>query len=126
MNYQEYRLQVEVCRYLSLKYKNVMFLSDTIANIKLTKPQAVRNKKIQKSGFKCPDIIILEPRGEYNGLFIELKTKSPYKLNGELYKNEHLEGQAKSMKLLRGKGYYATFAWSLSMAIDIIDKYMNQ
>jgi len=89
MKHQEYILQKAVCRFLELQYPNVLFLSDTIGNVKLTELQASRNKAIQKKDFKCPDLLILEPNKFYKGLFIELKIKSPYKLNGELLKNDH-------------------------------------
>lgn len=125
MKHPEYNLQVYVCRYLDLQYPKALYLSDTIANVKLTPPQAARNKKIQKKGFKCPDLIILEPRKGYNGLFIELKVKSPYKLNGELRKDDHLEGQQRTINDLNNKGYYATFATGFDEAVSIIDKYMN-
>lgn len=102
-----------------------MYFSDTIANVKLTIPQAVRNKKIQKDGFKCPDLLILEPRGKYAGLLIELKIKTPYKKNGELYKNKHLQGQQDSLNKLFLKGYMTGFAWSFDMAKKMIDNYMK-
>lgn len=75
----EYNLQTQIVQYLELQYKDVLFLSDTIAFLKLTIPQQLRNKKIQKTNFKCPDILILEPKGKYSGLFIELKAKDIYK-----------------------------------------------
>ena len=100
-------------------------MSDTVASLKLTKAQASRNKKIQKNGFKTPDLIIFEPRGKYHGLFIELKVKSPFKQNGELLKNDHLEGQQKTINDLIERGYYATFATGFDEAIEIIKKYMQ-
>ena len=89
----EFDLQKQVCRYLNLQYKEVLFLSDTIASVKLTEPQAKRNSQIQKRGFKTPDLIIFEARKGFHGLFIELKVKSPYKKDGKIFTNEHLQGQ---------------------------------
>lgn len=100
-------------------------MSDTIASVKLTKPQAGRNACIQKKGFKIPDIIIFEPRNGYHGLFIELKTKSPYQKSGELYKCDHLAGQEKTMQDLRDRNYVAQFAWTFEMAKNSIDKYLR-
>ena len=126
MNHQpEFHLQRQVCNYLRLQYPKALFMSDTIASVKLTEPQALRNAMIQKRGFKCPDVIIFEPRNGYNGLFIELKVETPYKLNGELKKSDHLEGQEKTMKDLRERNYKAEFAWSLEMAKEMIDKYFE-
>ena len=100
MKHLEYQSQKEVCRYLSLRYPDVLFLSDTIGNVKLTMLQAARNKAIQKYGFACPDLLILQPNKEYKGLFIELKIKSPFKKDGTLLKNEHLEEQQKAIDKL--------------------------
>ena len=107
-----------------LQYPNVLFMSDTVAQVKLTMPQAVRNKAIQKPNFKCPDLIIFEPRGGNTGLFIELKTESPYKKNGELKSNEHLQGQFDTMQMLSIKGYVCDFAWTFDMAKKMIDDYL--
>lgn len=124
-SYPEYALQKQICTYLDYQYPNADYLSDTIASVKLTAPQQRRNSVIQKQDFKCPDLLILEPRGGYHGLFIELKVKSPFKLNGELYKDEHLEGQSKSIERLRRKGYYACFSWGFDRTKSLIDAYMK-
>jgi hypothetical protein len=125
MKHEEYILQKQLCAYLALQYPDANFLSDTIANVKLTIPQQVRNKKIQKQNFKCPDLLILEPRNGYAGLLIELKTKSPFNKNGELYKNDHLEGQQKSLMELSEKGYYTCFSWGFEKTKKIIDNYLK-
>jgi hypothetical protein len=125
MKHSEYELQVKVCEYINTKHPSVLFLSDTIASIKLNVMQGARNKKIQKSGFKTPDLIILQPNKNFKGLFIELKTKSPYKKNGEILQNEHLIGQQNSIYRLNLLGYYACFAWSYDQCVEIIDTYMS-
>jgi hypothetical protein len=106
-----------------------MFLSDTIASVKLTLPQQGRNKKIQCAGFKTPDLLIFASRevdGEkFSGLFIELKAESPYKIDGKTLKsNEHVEAQSRDLDRLAGEGYFTTFAWSFDMCRNIIDKYL--
>lgn len=123
----EFELQVDVCRYLSYQYPDVFFMSDTIASLKLTPAQANRNKKIQKSGFSCTDLLILEPRNGYSGLFIELKVKTPFKKNGEIKAsvNNHLKNQLETIKKLNEKGYKALFSWSFDMTKDIIDNYLK-
>jgi len=125
MKHPEYDLQVAVCEYLNLQYPKLMYTSDTIASIKLTPQQASRNKKIQKDGFKMPDVLIFEPRSKFHGLFIELKVDSPWKKDGTLKKNEHLEGQWKTILDLVSKGYYADFATGFDEAKEKIDWYMN-
>jgi len=125
MKHQEYSLQKQICKWLQYQHRSVLFLSDTIAAVKLTIPQGARNKAIQKEGFKTPDLLILQPNDKYHGLFIELKIESPYKKNGELKSSEHLEGQLKSIEQLKERGYYATFSWSFSMTTKIINDYLN-
>lgn len=125
MKHLEFILQKSVCQYITNQYPNVLFLSDTVANIKLAIPQQVRNKAIQKQGFKCPDIIIFEPNNYYKGLFIELKHKCPFKKNGDLKKNEHLFFQQKTMMQLEEKGYKCFFSWNFEMTKKIIDDYIK-
>ena len=124
----EFILQKQVCQWLNTQYPKVMFMSDTIAAVKLTKPQAVRNKSIQKEGFKCPDLLIFEPRGNYHGLFIELKVETPFKKDGDIKasQDDHLLKQNKTLFNLYDIGYYACFAWTFEMAVKIIKEYMNQ
>lgn len=125
MNHKEFYLHKSVCDYLKLQYPSVLFMSDTIASVKLTMGQAKRNKDIQKQGFKTPDLIIFEPRNGFHGLFIELKTESPFKKDGTIYSNEHLEGQAKTIEDLKQRGYYAAFSWGFDMTKQIIDNYLK-
>ena len=122
----EFELQKAICRYISVQYPNVLFLSDTIASVKLTIPQANRNKQIQKKGFKCPDLLILETNKNYSGCFLELKKETPYKKDGNIKasQNDHVLEQSKSLELLRQKGYYADFVWSFEDAKHIIDNYL--
>ena len=124
-NQPEFELQKQICRWISYQYPNMLFLSDTIASVKLTIPQQNRNKLIQKNNFKTPDLLIFEPKGNFSGLFIELKVKSPFKKNGEIFKDEHLEAQLKTINDLKSKGYYACFSWSFEMTISIINQYMS-
>ena len=127
MKHHEYDLQVAVCRYLSYQYPDVEYMSDTIANLKLTQSQASRNKKIQKNGFKCPDILILEPKNNFFVLFIELKLETPFKKDGTIKAsaNDHLKGQLETIEKLNAKGYKACFSWGFDMTKGIIDNYLN-
>ena len=121
----EYNLQKQVCQYLNLQYPKVLYLSDTIASVKLTKPQANRNKSIQKDDFKTPDLLIFYPNKYFHGLFIELKVESPFKKDGTLYKNEHIEAQAKTINELKELDYYACFRWTFEDCKSTIDFYMK-
>jgi hypothetical protein len=127
MKHDEYELQRQISWYLHVQYYDVLFLSDTIANLKLTKMQAIRNKRIQKEGFKTPDLLILEPRNGYSGLFIELKIATPFKKDGQIKAStkDHLKGQLESIEKLNQKGYKACFAVGFEETKKIIDDYLK-
>lgn len=121
----EFKLQRRVVSYIKFKYPNTYFMSDTIASVKLRLEQAARNKSIQCPNFKCPDLIIFEPRKGYSGLFIELKVASPYLKNGEPSSNKHIQAQANTINRLNYMGYKAVFSWDYDQTIQIIDEYLN-
>jgi len=124
MKHPEFILQQQVCKYLNLQYPTILYLSDTVASVKLTMPQATRNKSIQKQGFKTPDLIVFHPNKYFHGLFLELKVKSPYQKNGQIYSDEHLQEQQDTLNDLSKLGYWAGFAWTFEMAKGIIDNYL--
>lgn len=143
MKHLEFELQKKIANYLNVVHPKILYLSDTIANIKLTPQQQQRNKLIQKAGFKCPDVLILKPNEKYHSLFLELKLESPYKKDGSLKKQmipiykkiggkkikigeyNHLEEQERTLKELNNLGFYACFVWSYEAAIQIIDNYVK-
>lgn len=121
----EFDLQKRVCAYLRVAHPTVFFMSDTIASLKLTKFQAIRNSQIQKPGFKTPDLLIFSPKGKYHGLFIEVKTESPYKQNGDLKTNKHIQEQSETISKLQELGYYADFQWNFNDIVKLIDWYLK-
>ncbi len=122
----EYKLQVEVTSYIRKKYPDVLFLSDTVAAVLLTYPQAIRNRNIQHPTFRCPDLLIFESRRGFCGLFIELKVASPFKKDGvSLYSDQHLREQWASLELLQKKGYHASFQWEYDKIISLLDWYLR-
>lgn len=124
-NQPEYILQRQVSNYLKRQYKDVLFMSDTVASLKLTKPQAIRNKAIQKPFFKTPDLIIFQANKMFCGMLLELKVDSPFLKDGITPKSEHISGQQKSMADLRKKGYYANFGVGFEDCKSQIDNYMK-
>jgi hypothetical protein len=117
----EKELHKQICTYL--KYKGVLFNTD-LSGLKMTMGQAQQIKALRCcNGF--PDITVYEPKGSYAALFLEVKKSTPYKVNGELYSNDHLHEQEDMMKRLNDKGYYATFVWGFDSAKETIDWYLG-
>lgn len=125
-NQPEFQLQCDLCEWLDWQWPSVKYISDTVASIRLTYPQQNRNKKIQKQGFKCPDLLILRPALGFCGCYLELKVKSPWKKNGDLYAGDHLRGQWESILELRDEGFYADFAWGFERTQEVINKYLTE
>lgn len=121
----EFELQKTVCAYLCRQYPKTFFLSDARAFLKLTIPQAVRSKMVQKPEFACPDLIIFEARRNYHGMFFELKAKSPYRRDGTLRSDPHLEAQSETLQELRDRLYFARFAWDFDEIKADIDWYLG-
>jgi len=120
----ERRLQLQVCQYIKTKYPKVIFWANdsgekkTIGLAKLVKRM--------RSGSKIPDLWISEAQGGWAGLYLELKAETPYKKDGTVKANPHLQAQFEMMDRLIDKGYMACFAWSLEGAIATVRNYMNQ
>jgi len=74
-----------------LQYPKVLFNVD-LSGIRLTIGQAAKVKKL-RSGRAFPDMVVYESTKNWHGLFMELKSKSPYQKNGKLYSNNHLREQ---------------------------------
>ena len=77
------------------------------------KPQYMAKRKTLGVKSGVPDVCILEPRGNYHGLFIELKVGY----------NKPSDSQKKWIAELNQRGYAAYCCNSLDEAIEIIEKY---
>lgn len=124
-NQPEFELQKMIAQYLRTAYKDVKFLSDVRAALKLTIPQQVRQKAVQADNFACPDMMIFAARGMWHGMFLEIKAESPFKKDGTLKKSDHLEAQSRAMNELMAEGYEAFFVWSFEQARSFIDRYLQ-
>ncbi|MDO4978760.1 MAG: hypothetical protein Q4E47_01220 [Candidatus Saccharibacteria bacterium] len=144
MAQDELRLQIRVADYLIRNYPTVVFHSDFGSGVKLTKFQAIMQKRVNGGRKSYPDMFIAEPviyedvaYDEYNqpheikeiikcGLYIELKREGTRlkKRNGE-WASDHIAEQAKMLWWLREKGYQAEFAVGYDEAIRIIDEYLG-
>lgn len=114
-----------VCNYLRTTFPDVLFRSDFSSGMKMSIGMARRHKALQSSR-AFPDLFIIEPRGEYNGMFIELKSidNVVYKSNGELRKNKHHEEQNEMLNKLQQRGFYAVFGQGYKDTIIKINQYL--
>ena len=137
----EHNLYEQLARYLQLQYPNVIYRFDVGADLKLTPGQAAKHKRLHpERGY--PDLYIAESSenvnskdwnaivrewGFYFGLYLEIKTESnsPYKKDGTLKKDQHLEEQARMLEKLRARGYKAEFGVGFEECKQIIDEYLR-
>lgn len=120
----EDRIYLQLARYLSTQYKGLIFHFDTGTGMKMTIGQARKQKGMNpKRGY--PDLFIAEPKGEYAGMYVEIKVDSPFKKDGGLKAGEHLKEQFDMLLELNNKGYYALFGAGFDECKRMIDMYLN-
>jgi len=128
----ESQLHKQICDYLKLQYPKVLFNTD-LSGVKLSIGQAKKAKQL-RSGRGFPDIVIYDTSlvqsktGDvdvFSALFLEVKKETPFKKDGNLKKNAHLEEQSKILERLNNKGYKALFVWTFDYAKSVIDDYLN-
>lgn len=122
----EHNLYEQIARYLQLRYPDVIYRFDIAADLRLTMGQAAKHKRLHpKRGY--PDLFIAESRGEYHGFYLEIKTKSnsPYKKDGTLKKDKHLEEQAEMLERLRARGFKAEFGVGYESTVKMIRDYLG-
>jgi hypothetical protein len=119
-------LHTKVCNFIRTKYPEAIFRTDFGAGMPMSIGMARRQKVLQShSGY--PDLFIAEPRGNYSGLFLELKTESNkvFKKDGTLLANAHHEEQAKMLTMLYARGFQAKFAIGYEDAVNKIKEYLE-
>lgn len=126
MRSPESLLQEQVCQWLRLQHPGVLFHSDYGSGLKMTKINAILQKKMQKTR-AWPDMFIAEPRGPFCGLFLELKhlTSSEVLRDGTMGNSEHVREQRVVLEMLQEKGYQATFAIGFDQAQELINSYLT-
>ena len=74
-----------------------------------------------------PDLMIFQPNGTYNGLFLELKKQGTrvFKADENICADPHIQEQAAVMAKLNLKGYLAQFAVGFEDATEKINKYLH-
>ncbi len=120
----ERRLQLDLSQWLKMQYPNLIWWGNDSGE---KKPigLAVLGKRM-RSGSKIPDLWISEARGGFFGLYIELKTSTPFKIDGTLRANPHIEAQAEMLDQLNELGYMACFGVGFESTVQTIKMYMSQ
>lgn len=132
---KESDLQVMVADYLRIRYPKVLFHSDFGSGIKLTKGQAMKQKRQNGGRRGWPDMFLAEPKDtdglgledeHIHGLFLELKKDGTrlHKKDGS-WATEHIAEQAKTLQALQDRGYETYFAVGFDEAKKLIDDYLG-
>lgn len=116
----------QVCDYLRLQYRGVIFHTDFAAGIKLTQGQAIKRKRLNSSR-AFPDLFIAKCRNGKGGLFIEIKAdgQRPILKDGSVSKQEHVAEQGEMLEALRTEGYAAEFGVGFEQCKKLIDDYLG-
>lgn len=119
-------VQRQVCDYLRYQYRGTIFRSDQ-AGVNQTSRYARGISTVLQSHRGYPDLFVAEPRGQWHGLFLELKADGVrvWLQNGTLTTDKHIREQADVLAKLRIKGYCAYFARGFDEAKIIIDWFMG-
>jgi len=126
MKHTESTLASKVSNYLQIQYPSVMFQYSIGADVRLPINTAKRLHRLNgrwSRGFV--DLFIYEAKNGYCGLGIELKAVTPFKKDGTLKKNSHVESQDNFHKKLRDQGYKCEFAVGFDDTKKLIDEYLT-
>jgi hypothetical protein len=123
-NHEE-SLQIAVSQYIKFRYPNVLFTAES-SGVYRSMVQAVKAKK-QRSSRGLPDMIILEPRGKFKGLMLELKRDGErvWLKDGSWSSDKHIQEQKDVHHSLSVRGYKAEFCIGFDSAKEVIDIYMK-
>lgn len=121
----EEALHGQICDYLKLQYREVVFRSDHEAGRKRHPAEQGRIKRMNSSR-AWPDLFLAEPRAGFHGLFIEIKKAGTRikKQDGHYVADPHIREQALMLHTLGTHGYMATFGIGFDHCKDIIDEYL--
>lgn len=120
----EHEEQTAFVQYLELAYPSVKFFAVPNGGLR---PFKVNDrgqrysqvaKKLKAMGVRpgVPDLMVIEPRAGYHGVFIEFKRIKGGRLDSD---------QILWKEFIIGKGYYYFVAEGADMARTLFDKYMN-
>lgn len=122
---QEEQIHIALCKYIQLQYPNVIFTTES-SGLRLTMRAAVVAKQCRNPKVGWCDIILLEARGGYHGLLIEVKKDESQLLTkkGVPKTDKHNMEQQSFARNADSKGYRYLYACGLDMGIEIVNDYM--
>lgn len=124
---RESDIYTAISKYMQYKHPEILFRFDFSAGTKMSVGQARVHKSMNPHrGY--PDLFIAAPRGNYCGLFIEIKKSDfkPFKRDGTLKQDEHLSEQFEIITRLKNAGFEALFCSGLDECLNTIENYLNQ
>lgn len=114
----------KICAYIRKRYPWAWFTHELAEGL----PASIRKRiKGLRSYRGVADIIIFMPRGDFHGMFLEVKkeTEKVFKKDGSLRKDVHLQEQHDFLSLMRCLGFYAEFCVGDKDGKNQIDKYFS-
>ena len=126
MSFQsEYHEQKSVANYLKAMHSNVLFTTSP-EGMRLPIGSAI---KLKNMGYRrgTPDMLILEPRGMFHGLFVEMKRIELRDASGKIFQTKGVLSphQKEMIKLLKERNYMVVVCYGSSEAIDEIEAYLK-
>lgn len=111
--------------YAKMVYPDLIFWSD-MSGLNVSIGTGVEMAAVRSSK-SIPDIFFAMPKGDFNGLFIEIKAsrEDAFKKDGSIRETEHIQLQAAMLDRLNRLGYEAVFACGLKECQQILDGYMR-
>lgn len=111
------------------KYPNSILIINPLTDMSFGKDGGKIMGMAKNMGFRNsqPDVIILQPSKGYTGLVMELKAegKSPFKLNGEIRANDHLQAQYRELIRYQKLGYLAQFVVGFDEGEKLMKNYFD-
>lgn len=123
---QEEQIHIALSEFIQLQYPSVMFTTES-SGLRLPIRPASILKKCRNPKVGWCDMIILEARGGYHGLLIEIKkdANEVLKKTGEMRTDKHNSDQFKFSQLASKKNYLYQYACGLDQGISVITYYMS-
>jgi len=122
----EEQIQIALSKFIQLQYPGVIFTSES-SGLRLTIRPATVSKQCRNPKVGWCDMIILEARGGYYGLLLEVKKSSDEILTktGAYRTDQHNLDQLKFSQIASKKNYLYQYACGADQGLSVITYYMS-